>query len=62
MIDPQYLAQMKDERLAEDAPDVTLATSGRRDEKQVQEALPSPATHAILTVLKAGESVFQTTY
>ena len=25
-------------------------------------ALPSPATHAILTVLKAGESVFQTFY
>ena len=24
--------------------------------------LPSPATHAILTVLKAGESVFQTLY
>ena len=28
--------------------------------EQCADAFPSPATHAILTVLKAGESVFQT--
>ena len=30
--------------------------------KAAEDVLPSPATHAILTVLKAGESVFQTLY
>ena len=41
-----------------DVGEVELEIAGTR--KQTRVVQPSPATHAILTVLKAGEDVFQT--